>query len=78
MVKVEPPDLILLDIRMPELDGYEVCQRLKADETTQNIPVIFLSALNETFDKVTAFQVGGVDYISKPFQLQEVIIRVEN
>ncbi|CCQ60285.1 response regulator [Crocosphaera watsonii] len=78
VVKVEPPDLILLDIRMPELDGYEVCQRLKADETTQNIPVIFLSALNETFDKVTAFQVGGVDYISKPFQLQEVIIRVEN
>ncbi len=78
VVRFEPPDLILLDIRMPEFDGYEVCQRLKADETTQNIPVIFLSALNDTFDKVTAFQVGGVDYITKPFQLQEVIVRVEN
>ncbi|MDJ0728401.1 MAG: response regulator [Crocosphaera sp.] len=78
VVRVEPPDLILLDIKMPELDGYEVCKRLKADETTQDIPIIFLSALNDTFDKVTAFEVGGVDYITKPFQLQEVIIRVEN
>ncbi|MDJ0509497.1 MAG: response regulator [Crocosphaera sp.] len=77
-VRVEPPDLILLDIKMPELDGYEVCRQLKADEKTQDIPVIFLSALNDTFDKVKAFEVGGVDYISKPFQLQEVIIRVEN
>ncbi|MDJ0658259.1 MAG: response regulator [Crocosphaera sp.] len=77
-VRVEPPDLILLDIKMPDMDGYEVCQRLKADATTQDIPVIFLSALNDSFDKVKAFEVGGIDYISKPFQLQEVIIRVEN
>ena len=63
---------------MPELDGYEVCKRLKADKTTENIPIMFLSALNDTFDKVTAFQVGGVDYISKPFQLEEVIVWVEN
>ncbi|MGK7878883.1 MAG: response regulator [Crocosphaera sp.] len=78
VVRVEPPDLILLDIKMPELDGYQVCKRLKADPITQNIPVIFLSALNDTFDKVKAFEVGGVDYISKPFQLQEVIVRIEN
>ncbi|MGK7942490.1 MAG: response regulator [Crocosphaera sp.] len=77
-VRAQPPDLILLDIKMPELNGYQVCERLQADENTQDIPVIFLSALNDTFDKVKAFEVGGVDYISKPFQLQEVIVRVEN
>ena len=63
----ERPDLILLDIQMPEIDGYEVCRRLKADEATRPIPVIFLSALDDTFDKVQAFQVGGVDYVAKPF-----------
>ena len=70
------PDLILLDIQMPEMNGYEVCEKLKANELTRNIPVIFISALNETFDKVKAFQVGGVDYISKPFQAEEVLARV--
>ncbi|WP_204102848.1 MULTISPECIES: response regulator [Spirulina sp. CCY15215] len=70
------PDLILLDIQMPEMNGYEVCEKLKVDELTRNIPVIFISALNETFDKVKAFQVGGVDYISKPFQAEEVLARV--
>lgn len=72
------PDLILLDIRMPEMDGYETCQRLKAQGVTAGIPVIFLSALDEVLDKVQAFSVGGVDYITKPFQLEEVLIRVEN
>ena len=70
------PDLVLLDILMPEMNGYEVCEQLKAKELTRNIPVIFISALTETFDKVKAFQVGGVDYISKPFQAQEVLARV--
>jgi len=72
-----PPDLILLDILMPEMDGYEVCKRLKADERTREIPVIFISALHETFDKVKAFEIGGVDYITKPFQEGEVLARVE-
>jgi diguanylate cyclase (GGDEF)-like protein len=72
------PDLILLDIKMPGLDGYEVCQRLKANEKTREIPVIFLSALDEVLDKVKAFTVGGVDYITKPFQLEEVLARIEN
>lgn len=70
------PDLILLDIMMPEMDGYEVCRQLKADKLTHDIPVVFLSALNEVFDKVKAFQAGGVDYIAKPFQLEEVLARV--
>ena len=70
------PDLILLDIHMPEMNGYEVCEKLKSNELTQDIPVIFISALNETFDKVKAFQLGGVDYISKPFQSEEVLARV--
>ncbi len=73
-----PPDLILLDIMMPELDGYEVCQKLKENPEISEIPVIFLSSLNETIDKVKAFKVGGVDYIGKPFHLQEVLIRVKN
>ena len=76
--QLAPPDLILLDIMMPEIDGYEVCQQLKAEEKTKDIPVIFLSALNEILDKVKAFEVGGVDYITKPFQLEEVLARVEN
>src|SRR5690606_2215139 len=71
------PDLILLDIMMPEMDGYEVCGRLKADTLTQDISVIFLSALEDTDSKVRAFDAGGVDYIAKPFQLREVIARVE-
>ena len=72
-----PPDLILLDIRMPGMDGYVVCQRLKADEGTREIPVLFISALSETEDKVQAFAAGGVDYITKPFQLEEVLARVQ-
>lgn len=70
------PDLILLDIMMPEIDGYEVCRRLKAQEKTKDIPVIFISAINEVLDKVKAFGVGGVDYITKPFQVEEVLARV--
>lgn len=77
-IEVAKPDLIMLDIRMPEMDGYEVCQRLKRNPKTADIPVIFLSALDEVSDKVKAFEVGGVDYITKPFELQEVLVRVEN
>lgn len=76
-VQAEPPDLILLDIMMPDMDGYEVCARLKADERTRSIPVIFLSALDEVFDKVKAFSMGGVDYITKPFQVEEVLARLD-
>jgi signal transduction histidine kinase len=72
-----PPDLILLDIMMPGIDGYEVCKQLKADERTCDIPVIFISAINEVLDKVKAFAIGGVDYITKPFQVEEVLARVE-
>lgn len=72
------PELIMLDITMPEMDGYEVCQQLKADPTTNPIPIIFISALDDVFDKVKAFKVGGVDYITKPFQIEEVLVRIEN
>ncbi|MEL4896303.1 response regulator, partial [Crocosphaera sp. Alani8] len=63
-----PPDIILLDIKMPDLDGYEVCQQLKQFPQTSDIPIIFLSALQQPEDKVKAFEAGGVDYIIKPFQ----------
>jgi two-component system sensor histidine kinase/response regulator len=72
-----PPDVILLDVNMPEMNGYEVCERLKATEAIAGIPVIFLSALSETHDKMKAFRSGAADYISKPFQLEEVHARVE-
>ncbi|MBE9184882.1 response regulator [Microcoleus sp. LEGE 07076] len=72
------PDLILLDIMMPGIDGYEVCTRLKANDRTRGIPIIFLSALVEVFHKVKAFDAGGVDYITKPFEAVEVVARVEN
>ncbi|MEG5037883.1 MULTISPECIES: response regulator [unclassified Microcoleus] len=72
------PDLILLDIKMPEMDGYEVCTQLKADPKTSEIPVIFISALDEVLDKVSAFQVGGVDYVTKPFHVAEVLARIEH
>lgn len=71
------PDLILLDITMPEMDGYEVCRQLKNDAHLKEIPVLFISALSETAEKVKAFEVGGVDYITKPFQFEEVRARVE-
>lgn len=72
-----PPDLILLDIRMPGMDGFEVCRQLKMEERTRDIPVIFLSALDETADKVKAFALGGMDYITKPFHAEEVLARVQ-
>jgi diguanylate cyclase (GGDEF)-like protein len=75
--QANPPDLILLDITMPEMDGYTVCTALKADARTRQIPVIFISALDDVFDKVKAFAVGGVDYITKPFQAEEVHARVQ-
>jgi len=71
-----PPDLILLDIHMPMMDGFEVCRRLKGDEALKEIPVVFISALTETSDKIRAFDAGGVDYITKPFQVEEVLARV--
>ncbi len=77
VIENEAPDLILLDINMPEMDGYEVCRRLKADRRFSDIPVIFISAYTETIDKVKAFSVGGVDYITKPFQFEEVEARVK-
>jgi diguanylate cyclase (GGDEF)-like protein len=78
VAKAARPDLILLDIKMPEMDGYQVCQRLKADAQTHDIPIIFLSALDEPVDKVKAFEVGGVDYISKPFHVEEILARIAN
>ena len=77
-VRDAPPDVILLDINMPGLNGYDVCRRLKADDGTQHIPIIFLSALDAPFDKVAAFDAGGADYVSKPFQIEEVLARVEH
>ena len=75
--QAEPPDLILLDIQMPEMNGYKVCEYLKKDERTQRIPVIFLSALDDVIDKIKAFSAGGVDYITKPFHAEEVLARVQ-
>ncbi|MDJ0511354.1 MAG: diguanylate cyclase [Crocosphaera sp.] len=77
-VQIEPPDLILLDIKMPDMDGYEVCKRLKSDDKTKDVPIIFISALSEVFDKVKAFEVGGIDYITKPFQEEEVLVRINS
>lgn len=76
--QAKPPDLILLDINMPKMNGYEVCRRLKEIEATADIPVIFLSALDDVQDKITAFQAGGVDYVTKPFHFEEVLVRVRN
>src|SRR3954465_872062 len=73
----DPPDLILLDINMPDMNGYQVCEHLKADEQLQGIPIIFISALTEPLDKVKAFAIGGVDYLTKPFQMEELHARVE-
>lgn len=76
-VRSRPPDMVLLDIRMPGMDGYEVCRQIKADERFRSIPVIFVSALDEQTDKIQGFAAGGVDYITKPFQIKEVLARVE-
>ena len=72
----DPPDLVMLDVNMPEMDGYEVCRRLKTHANFKDIPVIFISALTETLDKVKAFASGGVDYVTKPFQFEEVEARL--
>ena len=71
------PDLILLDVSMPGLDGYDVCEILKASPATRDIPILFISAMDQTEDKVKAFAVGGVDYITKPIQFEEVLARVQ-
>jgi serine phosphatase RsbU (regulator of sigma subunit) len=76
-VRISPPNLILLDVKMPGMNGFEVCETLKEDEQTRDIPVIFISALDDVQEKVRGFQVGGVDYITKPFQVEEVLARVE-
>jgi signal transduction histidine kinase len=73
----EPPDIVLLDVTMPDMDGYEACRRLKQNPALKAIPVIFISALSETFDKMTAFEAGGVDYITKPIQIEEALARVK-
>ncbi|MCG9885633.1 MAG: response regulator [Cyanobacteria bacterium] len=72
------PDVILLDISMPEMDGYEVCRQLKASPKTRDVPVVFMSAHTDLLDRVEAFKIGGIDYITKPFQAQEVLLRIEN
>jgi PAS domain S-box-containing protein len=74
--KTEPPDLLLLDVKMPQMSGYDLCQLLKQDEVTQSIPVIFISALDELADKLRGFEVGGVDYVTKPFHEAEILMRV--
>jgi signal transduction histidine kinase/DNA-binding response OmpR family regulator len=74
----EPPDLILLDINMPDMNGYEVCQQLKMQEATRNIPIIFISAIDDIKDKIKAFEIGGQDYITKPFQELEVLARIRH
>ncbi len=76
-VRKTPPDLILLDIQMPETNGFELCERLKADPHTSHIPIIFLSVLDDVENKVKALKIGGADYITKPFQVEEVLARVE-
>ncbi|PZO41532.1 MAG: diguanylate cyclase response regulator [Pseudanabaena frigida] len=77
-IKNKLPDLVLLDINMPNINGFQVCQQLKSSDLTSEIPVIFISARDEVLDKVQAFAVGGVDYITKPFQIAEVLARIEN
>lgn len=76
-VETLAPDLILLDINLPDIDGYEVCRRLKQEPSSEVIPIVFLSAGNEAIDKVKAFQMGAVDYITKPFYLEEVLVRIQ-
>lgn len=77
-VRLSSPDLIMLDIMMPDMDGYETCRRIKEDEECSSVPVIFISALDDTIDKVRAFKAGAADYVTKPFQSEEVVARVEH
>jgi len=77
MLRAQPFDAVLLDLVMPGLDGYQVCEQIKADGQIHDIPVIFISALEDIGDKVRAFAVGGADYVTKPFQFEEVLARVE-
>ena len=77
-LETDTPDLIILDIMMPEMDGYEVCKRLKEESKTREIPVIFISAMSEVKDIVKGFKIGGVDYIVKPFREEEVLARVRS
>ncbi|MGK0290220.1 MAG: adenylate cyclase, partial [bacterium] len=77
VVQASPPDLILLDVNMPDMNGYEVCKKLKEQPETASIPVLFISALDDTEDKIKGFSVGGVDYITKPFKFEEVLSRVK-
>ena len=74
---IEAPDLILLDVKMPDMNGYEVCRRLKSEKESMGIPVIFVSALDEAADKLTGFDAGGADFITKPYQSAEVLARIE-
>jgi putative two-component system response regulator len=76
-VKVKKPDLIILDINMPKMNGFEVCKRLKADKDTASVPIMFISALNDLESKINAFNLGGIDYIIKPFASEEVLARVK-
>jgi len=78
LLRAAPPEIVLLDIRLPGMDGYEICRQIKADPRTRDIPVIFVSALDDGLDKARAFEVGGVDYVAKPFSAAEVVARVEN
>ncbi|MGK7922368.1 MAG: diguanylate cyclase [Trichodesmium sp.] len=77
-IQIDLPDLILLEVTMPEMDGYQICEYLKMDEKTLNIPVIFISALSGVMDKIKAFTVGAVDYVTQPFELVEILARIEN
>ena len=77
-VRAEAPDLILLDIEMPDLSGYDVCRELKKDSTTRDVPILFISAAKDAEAKVQSFQVGGVDYVTKPFQVDEVLARIDH
>jgi DNA-binding response OmpR family regulator len=78
MVAEKLPDLMLLDVKMADMDGYEVCARLKANPVTAEVPIIFLTGLVTAVDKVAAFEVGGADYITKPFEIAEVMARIHN
>jgi diguanylate cyclase (GGDEF)-like protein len=78
VMRAAPPEIVLLDIRLPGMDGYEICRQMKADPRTKDIPVIFVSALDDGLDKARAFEVGGIDYVAKPFSSAEVVARVEN